>query len=153
VVLSSPKQPRKQRQHVGEERTSPKRPARSANGPQTGHAARKFCIAAFGSAYDRSFLNFMRLTCPPCPGHASRSSAHIGQRPLQRPGFVRGRAHPYVALFGGREDRRHRLRMDRLDDGIRCCRQEAVDLMRSRYGLRSGPSITVRTRWRKPATT
>ena len=43
----------------------------------------------------------------------------IRQRPLQRLGFIPWRAHPCVAFFISRQDRRHRLGMDRPNDGIR----------------------------------
>jgi hypothetical protein len=63
----------------------------------------------------------------------------IRQRPLQGLRLVPWRANPHVALFGGREDHRHRLRMDRCDHGVRCGRQEAVDEVRSgdRLGFRA----------------
>ena len=50
----------------------------------------------------------------------------VGQGPLQRLGLIPRRAHPDVALLIGRQDHRHRLRMDRLDDRVRRRRQEAA---------------------------
>jgi len=44
-------------------------------------------------------------------------------------------AHPDVVLLGSRQDHRHCLGMDRLDDGVRRGRQEAVDEMRPRDRL------------------
>lgn len=40
-------------------------------------------------------------------------------------------AHPNVPFPIGRQDHRHRLWMDRLDNGVRCRRQETVDEMKS----------------------
>src|SRR5262245_36311199 len=45
------------------------------------------------------------------------------------------RAHPNVTLLIGRQDHRHGLGMDRLDDRVRRRRQEAVDLVRPRHGF------------------
>ena len=49
------------------------------------------------------------------------------------------RAHPDVALFVGSLDRRRRLRVDRLDHGVRRGRQAAVEQVRTgdRLGLRA----------------
>src|SRR6516225_5526793 len=46
-----------------------------------------------------------------------------------------------IALLIGRQDHRHRLLMDRRDDGIRRGRQKAVDLMRARDRLRLGATV------------
>ena len=59
----------------------------------------------------------------------------IRQRPLQRLCLIPWRAHPDVALLIGRQDHRHGLRMDRLDDRVRRCREKAVDLVRARDGF------------------
>ena len=40
-------------------------------------------------------------------------------------------AQPHVAFLVGRQDHRHRLRMDRLDDGVRRGREKAIDEVRS----------------------
>src|SRR5215469_11506319 len=67
----------------------------------------------------------------------------VRQRSLQRLHLVPWRAHPNVALLIGRQDHRHRLRMDRLHHRICICREEAVDLMRPRDRLRLGAAITI----------
>ena len=72
----------------------------------------------------------------------------IRQRTLQRLGFIPRRAHPDVPLLIGRQDHRHRLGMDRLDDGVRRRRQKAVDLMRSRHRLRLGAAVALERRSR-----
>jgi hypothetical protein len=59
----------------------------------------------------------------------------IRQRPLQRLRLIPRRTHPDVALFIGGQDHRHGLGMDRLDHRVRCCRQEALDEMRTGYRL------------------
>jgi len=41
------------------------------------------------------------------------------------------RAHPYIPLFVGGQDHRHCLRVDRLNDGVRRGRQEAINKERS----------------------
>jgi multidrug efflux pump subunit AcrA (membrane-fusion protein) len=51
----------------------------------------------------------------------------IEQRSLQGLGLIPRRAHPDVAFFGRRQDHRHGLRVDRLNDRVRCRGQEAVD--------------------------
>ena len=55
----------------------------------------------------------------------------IRQRSLQCFRFVPWCAHPHVAFLGRRQDHRHGLRVDRLDDRIRCRRQKAVDQVRA----------------------
>jgi hypothetical protein len=65
----------------------------------------------------------------------------IRQRPLQRLGLIPRRAHPHVALFIGRQDHRHRLRMDRFDNGIRRRRQEPIDEMRTQHRFRLGAPV------------
>ena len=53
------------------------------------------------------------------------------------------RSHPDVAFFIGRQDHRHRLRMYRLNDRVRCRRQEAVDEMRPGDRLRFGATVAL----------
>jgi hypothetical protein len=67
----------------------------------------------------------------------------VRQWPLQRLRLVPWRAHPDVALFLGREDHRHRLRVDWLDDRVRRRRQEAVDEMRAGDRLRLRATVAV----------
>jgi hypothetical protein len=59
----------------------------------------------------------------------------IEQGPLQGLCLVPWGAHPHVAIFVRRQDNWHRLRMDRLDDRVRRCREETVNLMRTRHRL------------------
>jgi hypothetical protein len=70
----------------------------------------------------------------------------IRELPLQRLGLIPWRAHPNVALFIGRENHRHRLRMDRFDDRVRRGLKEALDKMRAvSQGRRQGrdrPSLS-----------
>ena len=54
----------------------------------------------------------------------------IRQRPLQRLGLIPWRAHPHVAFLIGGQDYRHGIRMDRLDDRVRRCREKTVDEVR-----------------------
>jgi hypothetical protein len=68
------------------------------------------------------------ITPPPdlpyrCP--VPQSSKHLRKRSLKRLGLVPRRPHPDVAFFIRGQDHRHRLRVDRLDDSVRCRRQEA----------------------------
>ena len=70
----------------------------------------------------------------------------VRQRPLQRLGFVPRRAHPNVALFIGRQDHRHCLRVDRLDYRVGRGRQEPIDQMRPGYRLRLGAAVTLELR-------
>ena len=65
----------------------------------------------------------------------------VRQRPLQRLGLIPGRAHPDVALPVRHHDDWYGLRMDRLDDGIRRCREKTIDLMRPRDWLGLGAAI------------
>jgi hypothetical protein len=67
----------------------------------------------------------------------------IGQGPLQRLRLIPLSAHPYVALLVGRQDYRHRFRMDWRDHrvGRRC--QEAIDLMRSGDRLRLRATVAI----------
>ena len=58
----------------------------------------------------------------------------IQQRPLERLRLVPRRTHPDVALLICRQDHRHRLGMDRLDDRVRRCGEETVDKNRLRLG-------------------
>lgn len=44
--------------------------------------------------------------------------------------------HPDVAFLVRGQDHRHRFGVDRLDDGVRRRRQEALDVVRSGYRLR-----------------
>ncbi len=54
--------------------------------------------------------------------------------------------HPDIALLIGRQDHRHRLRMDWLDHRVRRCREKAADLMRSWRRLRLRAAIPVERR-------
>jgi hypothetical protein len=65
---------------------------------------------------------------------------------LHRLGLIPWRAHPNVTLLVGRQDHRHRFRMDRLDDGVRRRRQEAINLMRSWDRLGLGAAIAIERR-------
>src|SRR3984893_11122278 len=70
-----------------------------------------------------------------------RASPHdpeyiVRQRSLQCLRFIPRRAHPDITFLISRQDHRHGLGMDRLDDGVRCSRQKAVDLMRPRDRFR-----------------
>ena len=67
----------------------------------------------------------------------------IRQRPLQRPRLIPWRAHPDVALLVGRQDHRHGLGMDRLNDGVGRGRQETIDQMRARNGFRLSASVSL----------
>jgi len=51
-----------------------------------------------------------------------------------------------VSLLVGRQDHRHRLGIDQLDNRVRCRRQKTVDLMRPWHRLRLGAAITVEHR-------
>jgi hypothetical protein len=80
-------------------------------------------------------------------GPTHHNAQHVvRQRPLQRLGFVPRPSKPCLALLVGRQDHRHRLRMDRLNDGVRRRRQEAVDLMWPGYRLRLSAAIAVECR-------
>ena len=59
----------------------------------------------------------------------------VWQGPLQRLRLVPRRAHPDVALFVRRQNYRHGLRVDGLDDRVRRRRQEAVDVVRAGIGF------------------
>jgi len=63
---------------------------------------------------------------------------------LQRFRFIPRCPHPNIALFICRQEHRHRLVVDRRDDRVRRCRQEAVNLMRPWDRLRLGAAITVK---------
>ena len=76
-------------------------------------------------------------------GHRARSASKTCNAFASHPTV---RAHPNVPLFVGGQDHRHRLGMDRLDHRVRGCREEAVDLMRSRYRLGLGAAVTVERR-------
>jgi len=69
---------------------------------------------------------------PPCPPAGDDQHLVIRQRPLQRFRFVPWRAHPHVVLLFRRQDHRHGLWVDRLDDSVRRRRQHTVDKMRRR---------------------
>jgi hypothetical protein len=56
----------------------------------------------------------------------------IRQWPLQRLRLIPWRAHPDVTLLIGRQDHRHRLRMDRLDDLVWRIISKAIEQMRYR---------------------
>ena len=99
---------------------------RNRNQAEVGHAA-----AA------RSSLSARRMTILRASSGSGRCSA-LASSPR--------RAHPHVALLIGRQDHRHCLGMDRLDDDVRCRRQKAVDLMRPWHRLRLRAAITVERR-------
>jgi hypothetical protein len=65
----------------------------------------------------------------------------IRQRPLQSLRLIPWRTHPDVALLVGRQDHRHCLGMDRLDDDVRCRGQKSVNEMRPANRLRLGASV------------
>jgi hypothetical protein len=67
----------------------------------------------------------------------------VRQRALQRLGFIPGRTQPHVALFIRVQDHRHGLRVNRLDDGIRGRRQEAIDQMRAGDRLRLRAAVAL----------
>jgi Phage integrase family len=60
----------------------------------------------------------------------------VRQRSLQCLCLIPRRAHPDLAFLVGRQDHRHRLGMDRLDDRVRRGRQKAVDEVRAGDRLR-----------------
>ena len=70
----------------------------------------------------------------------------IRQRPLRRLRPIPRCAHPNVPLLFGGEDHRHGFGMDRRDDSVRRCCQEAVDLMRPRHRLGLRAAIPVERR-------
>ena len=55
----------------------------------------------------------------------------VRQRPLRCLGLIRRRAHANVVFFVRGQDHRHGPRMDWLDNGVRCRRQEAIDEVRN----------------------
>jgi hypothetical protein len=79
----------------------------------------------------------------------------IGQRPLQRLGFIPWGSHPDVVLFLRRQNHGHGLGVYRFNDRVRRRRQEAIDEMRARdrLGLRTtvaselGPDPCETPRW------
>jgi hypothetical protein len=95
------------------------------SGNQSGHnnAKMESYFRPAGSFFDAPVVFLYgasaTLTLPPClfvrVAHDDRQCV-LGQRPLQRFGFLPGRAHLNVTLFIGLENDRHRLGMDRLDD-------------------------------------
>jgi hypothetical protein len=66
----------------------------------------------------------------------------VSQRPLQRLRLIPRRAHPDIPFFIGRQDHRHRLRVDRLDHRVRRGSQEPVEEVRAGDWLRFGPTVT-----------
>src|SRR5712672_113267 len=67
----------------------------------------------------------------------------IRQRSLERLCFIPWSAHPDIPLFIRRQDDRHRLGMDWLDNCIRRRREEAIDVMRTRDRLRFRAAVTL----------
>src|SRR5580704_13376581 len=53
----------------------------------------------------------------------------VGERALQRLRLIPWSAHPDVTFLLSRKDYRHRLRMDRRDNGVRRRGQETIDKM------------------------
>ena len=114
------------------------------------------------------------MTAKAIRGHAAaaRSSLSAPRMTILRASSGNGRcnalasshgARIHTSLLVGGQDHRHGLEMDRLDDGVRRCREKAVDLMRSRHRLRlgaGGPEVgrrrlatSLRTKSRMPAST
>jgi hypothetical protein len=94
------------------------------------------------------------LRCRPIfllrPAHHDRERV-VRQRPLRSLRLIPRRPHPHIALLVGRQDHRHRLRMDGCYDRVRRRRQEAIDLMRprDRLGLRAAVAVEGRPDARK----
>ncbi|WP_181872416.1 hypothetical protein [Phyllobacterium bourgognense] len=55
----------------------------------------------------------------PLPSVVAKQQLSVGQGALQLQRFFGGRLHPNVDFLRGAQDDRHRLFMDRFDDGIR----------------------------------
>jgi hypothetical protein len=55
-------------------------------------------------------------------------------------------AHPYVSLFVGRHDHRHRLRVHQLNHRVRRGRQESIDKVRTGYRLGLGSKVALEVR-------
>ena len=70
----------------------------------------------------------------------------IRQRPLQHLRLIPWRAHPHVTLLVHSQDHRHRLQMDRVDDCVGRCCQEAIE---TRCGPRIGLDIVPRSARRR----
>jgi hypothetical protein len=88
----------------------------------------------------------MRRLCLPYRLRARRSAAHHRATSAAASWPYPRRTHPHVALLVRRQDYRHRLRMNRLDGGIRLSGQEAIDLVRSRDRLGLGAPVAVESR-------
>jgi hypothetical protein len=71
----------------------------------------------------------------------SRLQSVIRQRPLQRLCLIPGRAHPHVTFFFRRQNHRHGLGVNRLDDGVRCGGKKPVNKVRSGNRFRLGPAV------------
>src|SRR3954454_23122536 len=70
-------------------------------------------------------------------GTSHNDLEHIfGQWPLQCLGFIPGRPHPNLTFLVRRQDHRHGLRMDWLNDAVRRRGEEAIDKVRAGYRLR-----------------
>jgi hypothetical protein len=76
---------------------------------------------------------------PPAPSSLESSRANpqciAMQRALQRVRLVPRRPHPHVTLFLRRQDQRHGLGMNRLNDRVRRRRLKPVDEMGTRSGF------------------
>jgi hypothetical protein len=70
----------------------------------------------------------------------------IRQWPLQHLCLIPWRAPPNVSFLVGRQDHRHGLGMDRLNDGVRRCSQEAIDEVRAGDRLRLCATLWLRSR-------
>src|SRR6266478_7021401 len=67
---------------------------------------------------------------PPCPPRGRRSASCHPATAVAALSLVPWRAHPHVVLLFRRQDHRHGLWVDRLDDSVRRRRQHTVDKMR-----------------------
>ena len=67
----------------------------------------------------------------------------VGKRPLQRERVFRRCGEPLLDFLAGRQDRRHRLGMDRRDDSVRLRRQKA------KRSFSVSPSLTLRTDFKR----
>jgi hypothetical protein len=52
-----------------------------------------------------------------------------------------GARHPHIAFLFGGQEHRHSFRMDRLDDGVRRCRQKTIDEVRAGDRFRLSPAV------------
>ena len=69
------------------------------------------------------------------PGRLKDRQHLVRQRPLKRPCLVPRRAQPDVPFFPGRQDHRHRLRVDRLRRLAGLGRKEGEDITGLKPGL------------------